>query len=209
MDLQSPMTQSQKNDQATLPRIVLASGSPRRRELLGSLGLPFEVILPQVDEKAIDVAGLSPKEVALKLAIAKGEAVSQQISEALVIASDTIVVIDKDILGKPEDPEDAFAMLSRLQGTRHSVLSAIAVFYQGQMQVDVFETTVFMRPLTPNQIWQYIETQEPMDKAGSYAIQGIGSLLVQRIEGCYFNVVGMSLVLLDRLCQAVGVRLVL
>jgi septum formation protein len=184
-----------------LPPLVLASGSPRRRELLAGLGLEFEVIRPLVDEKSIDVQGLSPIEIVLKLSRLKGESVAVHHPDSLVIASDTIVVVDGDVLEKPEDEADAFRMLSRLQGRAHSVFSAIAVFHQGQVQVEALETRVNMRPLSPEEIKTYIATGEPMDKAGSYAIQGVGSLLIDSIDGCYFNVVGMSMVLLDQLCR--------
>jgi septum formation protein len=194
-----------------LPSIVLASGSTRRRELLASLGLPFEVVPPLVDEKSVDVTGLGPREKVLKLAVVKGQDVAERYPDALVIAADTLVAIDGKILEKPVDRDDAFRMLSTLQGNEHSVFSSIAVFYQGRKVVDSLETKVQMRPLTDEAIWRYVDTGEPMDKAGSYAIQGYGSLLVESIEGCYFNVVGMSLVLLDQLCKSekIGITLVL
>ncbi len=205
------MIESQSQPNPTLSRpavsIVLASGSPRRRELLASLGLTFDVVPSPVDEKAIDVTGLSPREKALKLAYLKGKAVAQDYPDALVISADTLVALDSEIFEKPEDEADAFRMLNRLQGNRHSVFSAIAVFYQGQEKVDALETAVTMRPLSDTSIWDYIRTGEPMDKAGAYAIQGYGSLLVQEIEGCYFNVVGLSLVLLDQLTQSLGIKL--
>lgn len=184
-----------------LPPLVLASGSPRRKELLAGLGLDFEVIRPLVDEKSINVSGLSPRDIVLKLARIKGESVAEHHPQSLVIASDTIVVLGSDVLEKPEDEADAFQMLSRLQGQTHSVFSAIAVFYQGQLQVEALETRVKMRALCETEIRAYIHTGEPMDKAGSYAIQGVGSVLIESIEGCYFNVVGMSMILLDQLCR--------
>jgi septum formation protein len=188
--------------------LILASGSPRRKELLASLGLQFQVILPEVDEKSFDVSGLTPREQALALARFKGESVATKYPETLVVSADTLVVIDNEVLGKPEDRDDAFQMLSKLQGREHVVISATAVFQHGTTRIDALETMVKMRSLSSEQIWQYIDTGEPMDKAGSYAIQGYGSVLIERIDGCYFNVVGLSLVLLDKLCQELGKPLV-
>ena len=189
------------------PEIILASGSPRRRELLASIGCRFRIVLPTVDEKEIDATGLSPREKVLKLAEYKGASVAAIYPDALVIAADTLVAIDQQILEKPEDEADAFRMLSALQGRRHKVYSAIAVFHQRQSRVEALETTVEMRALTPPEIWDYIHTGEPMDKAGSYAIQGHGSVLIRQIEGCYFNVVGMSLFLLAEMCRTLNVSL--
>lgn len=190
------------------PRIILASASPRRRELLESLGLSFDIVQPLADEKSLDVTGLNPREKAIALARFKGGSVAELHPERLIIAADTLVVTPEEILEKPAGPEEAFEMLSKLQGRVHSVYSAIALFYQGESLADALETHVFMRSLSPDEIRSYIQTGEPLDKAGAYAIQGYGSLLIERIEGCYFNVVGMSLVLLDRLCKQMGIMLV-
>jgi septum formation protein len=186
------------------PPLILASASPRRRELLAQLNLSFTVEVPQVDEKALDVSHLSPKEAVLKLAQYKGASIAKHHPEAVVIAGDTIVVLNHEVLGKPLDPEDAFTMLSKLQGTEHSVFSAIALFYQDKSCEDALETRVRMKSMTDDEIWRYIATGEPMDKAGAYGIQAYGSILVERIEGCYFNVMGMSLHLLDKLYQEMG-----
>jgi len=186
------------------PPVILASASPRRRELLDQLNLSFTVEAPHVDEKMLDVSQLSPKETVIKLAEYKGESVAKRHSEALVIAGDTVVVLNREVLGKPEDRQHAFEMLSRLQGQEHHVFSAIALFYRGQFCADALTTKVKMKPMNDREIWQYIETGEPMDKAGAYGIQGYGSILVEHIEGCYFNVMGMSLHLLDKLYQEIG-----
>lgn len=188
-----------------LPPLILASGSPRRRELLSSLGLTFEVIVSDVDEDALlQVAGpLPPAEVVMLLSHAKAQAVVEQIQatrpEAIVIGADTTVVLGEEILGKPRDRDDAFRMLSKLQGQTHTVFSAITVIQNQQPRTGYRATKVRMKALTPEEIWGYIDTGEPMDKAGAYAIQGQGALLIQGIGGCYFNVVGMSLVLLGEL----------
>ncbi len=202
-------TQLMSKPQNTLSseQIVLASGSPRRRELLEAVGLTFEIIHPKVEEKDLDVSHLPPSEQVLALATFKGESVACDEPEAFVIAADTIVVIQDEVLGKPVDKPDAFRMLSRLQGRTHSVYSGIALFHQGQLQKSVLESKVQMMPLSEDEIWRYIETQEPMDKAGAYAIQGYGSLLIQSIQGCYFNVVGLSLNALNGLFKAYGYQM--
>ncbi|MCS1350655.1 nucleoside triphosphate pyrophosphatase [Mechercharimyces sp. CAU 1602] len=181
--------------------LVLASGSPRRKELLTQLGLSFRVHTSHVDE-TIDHSHTSPDIIAKSLASRKVEAVAAEYSDAIVIGADTIVVIDGDILGKPRDAKDATTMLNRLQGRSHQVYTGIAIReVEAHKTVrsidDIRMTNVHMRMLTPETIASYILTGHPMDKAGSYGIQGLGSVLVDRIEGCYYNVVGLSLPLLD------------
>jgi septum formation protein len=201
-------TNVQAANKPILPEIVLASASPRRKVLLEDLKIAFKVTAPGVDEKSLDVSRLSPKEKVMALAQFKGASVAKLCPDALVIAADTIVVLGDEVLEKPINSEDASVMLSKLQGSVHSVFSAIAVFYQGQLYLDALETRVKMRALSQADIQQYIATGEPLDKAGAYAIQGYGSVLIEWIEGCYFNVVGMSLILLDKLCREAGVSLV-
>lgn len=192
------------------PSLILASGSPRRRELLAHLGLAFNVVLPTVDEKDLLLPESTlPADRVAALAQYKGASVAQLYPSALVIAADTIVVLENTVLEKPADRQEAFAMLSQLQGQTHTVYTAIGVFAAGTQVVEAMATHVRMRAMTESEIWAYIDTHEPMDKAGAYAIQGVGSTLIERIDGCYFNVVGMSLVQLDRLCRAVGHPLVL
>lgn len=196
-------------DVTSLKSMILASGSPRRRELLSGLGLSFQVIPPTVDEADCDVKGLPPIEMVKRLAEYKGLSVAKAYPNELVIAADTLVAIDNEVLGKPDSPEQAAQMLTRLQGKKHQVVSAIAVFYQGQSVVDALATDVWMRAFSPESVQRYVATGEPLDKAGAYAIQDVGSLLVERIEGCYFNVVGMSLVLLAQVLERLGLRLIL
>ena len=135
--------------------------------------------------------------------------------DAIVVGADTIVVLNGKVYGKPKDEADAFRMLSALQGTMHEVYSGITVFHpvespdRSSFACDALCTQVHMRPLTPEAIEAYIATGEPMDKAGAYAIQGYGSTLIEKIDGCYFNVVGMSLYLLERLFEQLGEKLVL
>jgi septum formation protein len=197
------------------PRLVLASSSPRRRELLGSLGLNFEIIKPDVDEEAFNLDHLIPADVVKFLSRTKAQEVFKYNTDALVIGSDTIVVLNGQVFGKPKSEDDAFRMLNALQGTAHEVYSGITVFNPNKSDEfppfasDALCTKVTMRPLTPEEIRTYIATGEPMDKAGAYAIQGYGSTLIEKIDGCYFNVVGMSLYLLERLFEQLGQRLVL
>ena len=196
-------------------RLVLASSSPRRRELLVSLGLTFEIIKPDVDEEAFNLDHLSPTEVVKFLSRTKAQEVFKYHTDALVIGADTIVVVKGKVFGKPKKEDDAFRMLSALQGQVHEVYSGITIFNPNEapefapFASEALCTRVHMRALSPEEIRAYIATGEPMDKAGSYAIQGFGSTLIEKIDGCYFNVVGMSLYLLERLCRELGHQLVL
>lgn len=188
-------------------RIILASSSPRRRELLQSLGLAFEVNASNVDETT--EPGLGPVEVVEQLSLRKAQAVAKGIVDAVIIGSDTIVVLDEDILGKPNDEQDAFGMLERLQGRSHHVYSGVTCIDTGMNKTLTShrKTRVHMKPLSHDLIQRYIATGEPMDKAGSYAIQGIGATLIESIEGCYFNVVGLPLFLLSEQLEQFQIRI--
>ncbi len=195
--------------------IILASGSPRRRELLDSLGVDFQVVKPDVDEEGFDLSHLAPGEVVKFLSRTKAQEVFKRHNRHIVIGADTIVVLEGTVFGKPRDAAEAFRMLQALQGTTHEVYSGITLFNPDDSGatpplLSAFRTTrVTMRPLNEAEIQAYIATGEPMDKAGAYAIQGVGSTLVSGIEGCYFNVVGMSLALLDEMFREIGRPLVL
>jgi septum formation protein len=195
--------------------IILASTSPRRRELMASLGLPFEIVAPNVDEEAFDLTHLSPAEMVKFLSRTKAQEVYKHHTHAIVIGADTTVALNGEIFNKPRDEDDAFRMLKALQGSVHQVYSAITVFHPQDrpdfppMVSEALCTDVWMRPLNDPEIRAYIATGEPMDKAGAYAIQGYGGTLIEKIDGCYFNVVGMSLYLLDRLFARLGETLVL
>ncbi|MBQ3395354.1 MAG: septum formation inhibitor Maf [Synergistaceae bacterium] len=180
-------------------KIVLASGSPRRRELLKSLGLEFEVYKPDVDESIID--GESPSELCERLSRLKAQAGAEKFPDALVIAADTIVVIDDLILGKPKDRDDAFNMLKRLQGKWHEVITGITICMKGNILSHDEHTRVKFRELSDSEIHAYVSTGECDDKAGAYAVQGYGSLLVERIEGDYVNVVGLPLCRLGKMLR--------
>src|SRR5688572_9605327 len=188
----------------TSPRIILASQSPRRRELLSLIGIPHEVRPADLDERVLP--GEGPEDHAERLARAKAEAVAAHEPDGVVIGADTIVVLDGDILGKPRDHADAAAMLRRLSGRTHTVLSAVAVVRGSRTVSGVESVEVTFRPLTNDQIEAYVGTREPMDKAGAYGIQGYGAVIVERVHGDYFAVMGLALGRLIGLLEAVGVR---
>lgn len=172
-------------------QIILASGSPRRQELLRQIGLSFTVEPSQVDEHLTDP--LEPPQLVEKLALMKAREVARRHPESLVIGADTIVVVDGDVLGKPADRADAVAMLERLSGRDHLVMTGVALVQGGREQVAHEETAVRFAPLTREQIAQYVDSGEPMDKAGAYGIQGRAAALIPSISGDYFNVVGLPL----------------
>jgi septum formation protein len=184
------------------PRVILASQSPRRRELLSLVGIPHEVRPADVDERYL--AGESPREHAERLARDKATKIRE--SGAVVIGSDTIVVVDGDVLGKPKDVGDAARMLRRLSGRSHVVITAVAVALDGRVESGVEEVDVTFHPMSDAEISAYIDTREPMDKAGAYGIQGFGATIVARVNGDYFAVMGLPLQLLIRLLGRLGVR---
>jgi septum formation protein len=185
------------------PRIILASQSPRRRELLTLVGIAHEVIPAHVDESVRP--GERPAPHAERLARAKALALAERDGDALVIAADTIVVIDGRILGKPAAEAEARQTLRLLSGREHVVFTAVAVARGRRVESEVEEVTVSFRDLTDDEIAAYVATGEPMDKAGSYGIQGYGATIVERIDGDYFAVMGLSLVRLVRLLGRFGV----
>jgi len=171
--------------------IVLGSGSPRRRQLLEFLEIPHTIVTADIDERALKAA--RPREFALKAAYAKAMALDQLVSrDTIVITADTVVALDNKIYFKPDDAEDAFKMLRSLSGKEHQVITGVAVRDAGHATLlDAVTTRVIFKSLTDAQINAYVETGEPLDKAGSYGIQGHGGKLIERIEGDYFNVVGL------------------
>ena len=185
--------------------IVLASQSPRRRELLGQMGFTDFIVRPARGEEVID-PDLSPDKLVEALSAQKcAEVAANSEPDALVIAADTVVAIDGTVLGKPRSVQDAFAMLSRLSGRHHTVYTGVTVCMGERTRTAHEATRVHFRPLTPGEIEAYISTGEPMDKAGSYGIQGYGSMLVEGISGDYFNVVGLPVCLLGRMLAEFGV----
>ncbi len=188
-----------RGDGSAVP-VVLASASPRRRQLLQLLGLEPEVVPTDIDETWRN--GEAPAAHAERLAREKAAAVARD--GAAVVGADTIVVIGGEILGKPRDAAEARSTLRRLAGRDHDVFTAVAVSYGGAMSSGVERTRVRFRPLDDEAIAAYVATGEPMDKAGAYGIQGYGAVLVERIEGDYFTVMGLGLGLLVSLLERVG-----
>lgn len=188
--------------------LILASASPRRAELLRRLGLDF-LVVPSRCRETVLASASSPAEAVLCAARAKAEEVSRRYPEALVIAADTIVACSGRLLGKPRDAEEAREMLRLLSGRWHEVWTGVVVCHRasGRSAEEAVLTRVCFRDLTEAEIEGYIATGEPFDKAGSYAIQGYGGLLVERIEGCYTNVVGLPLTRLALMLRGFGVEL--
>ncbi|MFQ5525541.1 MAG: Maf family protein [Thermoanaerobaculia bacterium] len=186
------------------PTLVLASLSPRRSEILAGLGLAFEVEPADIDETRL--SGEKPDDYAMRVARAK--AAARGASGALVLAADTIVVIDGEVLTKPRNPAYARQMLAALAGREHEVLTAVALADDDARTVSALERSrVRIASMTPEEIAWYVDTGEPLDKAGSYAIQGLGSLFVETVDGNYSNVVGLPVPAVYRLFQELGYSL--
>ena len=185
-------------------RIVLASGSPRRRELLDMAGFIFEVMPADVDETADP--DLSPEQLVAHLAEKKALYIRDvlQSKDVVIIGADTVVAIDDLILGKPKDEDDAFDMLSRLQGRDHMVFTGVTVASHEKCETFVESTKVFMRALDEQEIREYMATGEPFDKAGAYGIQERGAVLIERVEGDYFTVIGLPICRLNKLLKKWG-----
>ena len=188
-----------------MANIVLASGSPRRQELLGRMGIhDFVVSVPQVDEVCPE--GLTPEETVCHISRQKSGAVQAE-PEDIVITADTMVFLDQHRLGKPKDEADALRMLTDLAGRRHTVCTGVTL-RQGQRSLTRAQSTdVYFRPAGREELMAYIRGGEPMDKAGAYGVQGQGALLVERIDGDFFNVMGLPVLLLSRMLAEFGVTL--
>lgn len=185
-------------------KIVLASQSPRRKELLGRMGLEFVTQASKIDESAFD--GLEARELVATLSREKAQWIARQLDgETLVIGADTVVVRDGAALGKPKDAEDAVEMLLSLSGRDHQVCTGVTVCRGDRVLTQVEETQVTFRDLTEAEVRQYVSTGEPMDKAGAYGIQGLGGLLVEGIRGDYSNVVGLPVCRLGQMLKDFGV----
>jgi len=187
-----------------MKKIILASSSPRRSELLKQLGLSFTVYKIDVEE---EIEEKNPENLAERLAFSKAEAVAKLIGCGVVIGADTIVSVDGCILGKPQDRNEAAKMLNLLSGRTHMVLTGLAVIVQPgfYVQTHVERTFVRMRDLKQDEIEWYLNCDEPYDKAGGYGIQGKAAVFIDRLEGCYYNVVGLPLAALWRLLDKAGV----
>ena len=186
--------------------IVLASSSPRRRELLGGLDLDFIVDSTDIDE--LPHPGETPEAMVERLSASKAEAGASRHPQALIIAADTVVVIDGEPLGKPVDSTENRRFLGRLSGRTHVVYTGHSLVMSGRIRSRVVGTEVTFRDLDEAEVCRYVDTGEGLDKAGGYAIQGRGAALVRRVNGCYFNVVGLSLATVVDLAAELGVTLV-
>jgi septum formation protein len=184
-------------------KLVLASRSPRRAELLAAAGFEFTVRAADIDETPRD--GEDPYSYVGRLAIDKAYAVPVNDGE-IVLAADTMVVLGNEIMGKPKDAADATRMLRALAGRRHEVITAICLRYGDECETDNSQTYVWFVPLSEAEIADYVASGEPMDKAGAYAIQGLASKFVDRIEGSYSNVVGLPMSLVYRDLKAISAR---
>ncbi len=199
-----PNHSAQMTDSPTPPPLVLASQSPRRAELIGRLGLPFDTVPADIDESYLD--GETPEGHAERLAREKALTIAAQRPEALVVGSDTIVVVDGDVLGKPRDREHAVEMLLRLSGREHLVCTGIAVAHGGRVRSDLVRVRVRFRALDRRAYERYVDTREPMDKAGAYGIQGFGSAIVEGIEGDFYAVMGLPVTRMLELIEGFGWR---
>ena len=187
-----------------MKRIILASNSPRRKELLGNIGLKFDILPDKNPEPSKE--GLNPQETVMFLAKFKGENVRKVLKadeDATIISADTVVAVEDKILGKPKTEDEAFMMLSLLSGKKHSVYTGVYVVENKTLKsVNFYEKTeVYFKNLDINEIKDYINTKEPMDKAGAYGIQNMGSLLIEKICGDYFNVVGLPVCSLGKVLK--------
>jgi len=198
--------------ESNVPRhIILASTSPRRRELIATLGIPFDIVPSYADESTSEK--WTPEQIVQELARRKAEAVYHSTSfdgdsAGIIVGSDTIVVRDGIVLGKPQNKQEAASMLRSLQGRSHTVYTGIACIDSrtGETLVDYRSTIVTMKPLNEREVEAYAASGEGLDKAGAYAIQGLGATIVTSIEGCYFNVVGLPLSLLVDMLGKFGVH---
>ncbi len=190
-----------------MAQIVLASGSPRRRELLERIGVAdFVVRTPEVEESFPE--GLTPEKVVAYISREKADAAAKLCGpEEIVITADTMVFLDQARLGKPRDEAHALEMLTALQGRRHTVCTGVSVCQGLKRLTETESTDVFFRPATEAELRRYIATGEPMDKAGAYGVQGRGALLVERLEGDFFNVMGLPVLRLARMLEKFGVFL--
>ncbi|MDQ2069960.1 Maf family protein [Natronospira bacteriovora] len=187
-----------------MPRLILASQSPRRRELLEQIGLTFDVIPADINESV--QAGELAVDFVARMAREKAEAVARQQPDALVLGSDTAVVVDEHILGKPADKADARRMLGLLSGREHAVLSAVALIVPGQAERVITQVSrVRFRSISETEMHAYWRSGEPKDKAGAYAIQGLGAVFVEHLSGSYSGVMGLPLFETARLLEEAGI----
>jgi septum formation protein len=195
-----------KRKKAYKMRIVLASASPRRKQYLSYLGLPFEVVVPDVDESTVD--GESPQQLVMRLSKLKAKAVSQRLSdsEAVIIAADTVVAYKGQVLGKPQNDDDAFNMIKMLQGDTHEVYTGCTILKGDRISNFAVSTKVTFASLDDELIRTYVNSGESRDKAGSYALQGIAAMLIQKVEGSVSTVVGLPICEVREVLKEFGVK---
>jgi len=196
-----------RRKKAKLPEIILASGSPRRRMMLKTIGIPFKIELSTYEEKH-DIHK-RPHAIVTVHARNKAAEVAMRVQKGIVIGADTLVYRDGKVYGKPKDMREARRMLKELQGRKHAVYTGLAVYDAGakKWEVGYERTAVTMRVLTGGEIEHYFSLMDPLDKAGAYAIQDAGSLIIERIEGCYYNVLGFPIAKLDEMVRTLGYTL--
>lgn len=184
--------------------LILASSSPRRAELLKQIGLNYQIMVCDVDETLLP--GMSPPELVEFLAERKAAAVARNLHEGIVLGADTVVVWQGQVLGKPLNEEDAFSMLVKLQGSTHDVYTGVALIdvHSGKIMVGHEKTRVFFRNIEEDEIRRYVASGEPLDKAGAYGVQGLAAIYINKLEGCYTNVVGLPLARLSVMLKAIG-----
>jgi len=189
-------------------RIILASSSPRRKMLLEQIGLRFETIPSEINEMKKRTLCEDPIRLVEKLALEKAKDVSARVKNGIVIAADTVVILNGEVIGKPKDEEEAISILKRLSGKTHEVATCVVVMDagNGRTLTEVVRSKVKFRDLSDEEILGYVKTGEPLDKAGGYGIQGIGSILVERLDGCFYNVVGLPLSKLAEMLKAFGIN---
>ena len=191
-----------KGVKMNLPKLILASGSPRRSEILTAVGWEFEKLVPDVDESEID--GEDPADYVRRLAKTKALEIAKTKADGFVLGADTTVVIDDQIIGKPVDLNDAESMIAKLSGRWHEVLTGVALVKNGMVKVGLQRTRVKFSELSESEIRFLVENGEPLDKAGAYAVQAQAALFIERIDGDYWNVVGLPISLVYRLMNDFG-----
>ncbi len=189
-----------------MKKLILASSSPRRAELMKQIGLNFEIKVSSVDETLLP--GLSPPELVERLAERKAAAVARELNDGIVIGADTVVVWRGQVLGKPLSEPEAFDMLAKLQGGVHEVFTGVALIdaRSGKVLVEHEKTRVFFRAMEEEEINRYVASGEPFDKAGAYGVQGLAAIFIKRLEGCYTNVVGLPLARLSVMLKEFGFK---
>lgn len=186
--------------------LILASTSPRRKEILEFFSVPFKQFSPPFDENTISYEG-DPKSYVSKLSHGKALSASKENPNQIVIAADTVVYFDGEVLEKPKNKEHAFEMLKKLQGNWHQVYTAVSVIHNEHSITDYDETNILFKDCSDSEIKNYIDKLSPLDKAGSYAIQGCGNIMIEKLDGCFYNTMGLPINVLERALKVIGFSL--